>query len=189
MGTSDARHALPNREIGPKTGPKVRRRSPDAARPEAREPRGCRGSRSGARGTRTPDLLGAIQAAKSVEFSYLAGILGPTRAVHAADKCAQFAGDRWSSITRDARSDETRRVASAAQREPGGPVWQDPQLPRLPLVLREQEARRSRSCCWRNAGPSWGQSRARVAGRCVACGVERCRDRSRAVMAGVVPCV
>jgi hypothetical protein len=63
--------------------------------------------------------------------------LGRTRAVHAADKYARFAGDRWSSITRDARSDETRRVASAAQREPGGPVWQDPQLPRLPLVLRE----------------------------------------------------
>jgi hypothetical protein len=96
-----------------------------------------RDSGDGARGTRTPDLLGAIQAVKSVDFGHLAGILGRTRAVHAADKYARFAGDRWSSITPDARSDETRRVASAAQREARGPVWQDPQLPRLPLVLHE----------------------------------------------------
>src|SRR5215204_953533 len=37
-------------------------------------PSACWGSRSGARGTRTPDLLGAIQACASLEFGSFAGV-------------------------------------------------------------------------------------------------------------------
>jgi hypothetical protein len=91
-------------------------------------------------------------------------------------------GDRSSSITRDARSDEARRVPSWAQPEAGGPVWQDPQRPRLPLVLtsRRQPIFAPASARSRSAAPSWHRpacSQTRVARR-------RCRRQSRFVRSG-----
>src|SRR5436190_5813349 len=44
--------------------------------PKRENPSACWGSRNGARGTRTPDLLGAIQAPVSPECAGLQGLLG-----------------------------------------------------------------------------------------------------------------
>jgi hypothetical protein len=80
-----------------------------AALPQTTKPLQVQGlRRSGARGTRTPDLLGAIQAAKLVDFGYLAGIPAPVRALRAAEKYAHFAGFLTGSITRSGPRDETR---------------------------------------------------------------------------------
>jgi hypothetical protein len=75
------------------------RSAPGIHSPRRRNPRACRGSPSGARGTRTPDLLGAIQAGMLLEFALFAGILrllssGPHTYIY-----AHFAGFCWSSIT------------------------------------------------------------------------------------------
>jgi hypothetical protein len=53
---------------------------PRRPRPERKNPRRSRGSRSGARGTRTPDLLGAIQAGVRADFVVSAGYLCRSRA-------------------------------------------------------------------------------------------------------------
>ena len=76
--------------------------------PERKNPRSSRGSRSGASRTRTPDLLGAIQAVVRGKFGFFAGISFLPAARLVTRICMQFAGDRGSSITREARSDETR---------------------------------------------------------------------------------
>jgi hypothetical protein len=39
------------------------------SRPQRRDPRNCEGPTDGARGTRTPDLLGAIQALSQLSYS------------------------------------------------------------------------------------------------------------------------
>src|SRR5918996_5970449 len=60
-------------EIGPKTGPKNRRRAAGATPPDASKPASQLGSSSGASRTRTGGLLGAIQALASTEFGCLQG--------------------------------------------------------------------------------------------------------------------
>src|ERR687895_747400 len=60
-------------EIGPKTGPRNRRRAVGATTPDASKPASQLGSSSGASGTRTGGLLGAIQALASPEFGLFAG--------------------------------------------------------------------------------------------------------------------
>jgi hypothetical protein len=51
----------------------VMKLGPLVSDPKRKNPRRSRGSRSGARGTRTPDLLGAIQALSQLSYSPVAG--------------------------------------------------------------------------------------------------------------------
>src|ERR687891_2884150 len=66
-------------EIGPKTGPKNRRRAAGATPPDASKPASQLGSSSGASRTRTGDLLGAIHQFcpfKTIPFAALQGTSG-----------------------------------------------------------------------------------------------------------------
>jgi hypothetical protein len=61
------------RRLGQKTGPALKRWSPLRRPAKRQNPRHSRDPLSGARGTRTPDLLGAIQACASPESALFAG--------------------------------------------------------------------------------------------------------------------
>jgi hypothetical protein len=73
------RETMRSAEIGPKTGPKHRRRAASATPPDASKPASELGSRSGASRTRTGDLLGAIQGAQRLNMASLQGDLGSSR--------------------------------------------------------------------------------------------------------------
>jgi hypothetical protein len=102
-------------EIGPKTGPKNRRRAASATPPDASKPASELGSRSGASRTRTGDLLGAIQAVITLEFRLFAGPLRPDGLGCESWNYAEFTGFLRSSITRMGPRDEIPPACVPAQ--------------------------------------------------------------------------
>src|ERR671916_994962 len=89
MGLLMRRTRCDSAEIGPKTGPRNRRRAAGATPPDASKPASQLGSSSGASRTRTGDLLGAIQALSQLSYS-------PVRASRPEGRSPMVAGDRGS---------------------------------------------------------------------------------------------
>jgi hypothetical protein len=82
--------AIDLRGVGGSAAPSDGYAAADRPGAEPREPRGYGGSRSGARGTRTPDLLGAIQADARVDFGLFAGCMCPPGARISGRNVPQF---------------------------------------------------------------------------------------------------
>jgi hypothetical protein len=110
------------RRLGQKTGPALKRWSPLATAAKRQNPRHSRDSLSGARGTRTPDLLGAIQACASPEFGVFAGFsrrLRPGLRLAFRPVSAHFGWDRAknSTLWPDLRSGRPTPAGLAAEGE------------------------------------------------------------------------
>jgi hypothetical protein len=116
MGNSDTPVALINRALGPKTGPKAPRRPADVRVAKPPEAAPLQVLRVELAGLEPATSWVRSRRSRGVSLACLQGMSLLPRGREASRICPQFAGDRGSSITRKARSDENHWALAAAIR-------------------------------------------------------------------------